>query len=583
VSISATNMVFAQTKWAIPVFLMTFNAIASTPNPPSLQGAYAVGCSNVEIDLSKIRAGESAAQYADGTPDGSRTRYINDIFAAPAKALTYNLSVPPRSQIDVFERYGGSQVPYAAIACYPTTAENTRANYTLPDGTVIPKMERGEDAPIIRANPNAADGKWPLIVLSHGLGGAPSEETYLQVIARFAAEGYVVYAPFHADARFARTKVEDFSDFIYVLNQYEEIAEMQAMRAIGLYQGLNNLLSRATYANAIDQDQIVAFGASLGGMAVMLVQGAKMTASWGGSERVIVRDPRYKAVVGYVPFAGYSFLAAFGDSNQGVKSVRVPYLGLGGTSDIVAPISRSSQMAEALSGSKYFVTIEGMPHGLREQDAPELFGWTFAFYKAQLSRNQADRDQFDQIVNFAGNADDRVKLRKKLGWGPRDELEVVEFQSKETGKYFMTGRANEVELLDSFPAIWQRTGQRFAMVRLDGNTDLGPQVCRFWANDGASLNTHFFSQNENDCAAVRAQPWARDEGYVMRTFGFLPQIAISPAPPPECPANTLKVIRMFNQTIVNHRYVIESLASRMTPSPQWVGEGAVFCAADYAN
>jgi predicted dienelactone hydrolase len=583
VNCSTTNRMLAGLQWGFASFLFVFNVNANTPNPPSLQGTYSVGCSNVELDLSKLRAGESAAQYADGTPDGSRVRYINDIFAAPSKALTYSLSVPPRSQIDVFERYGGSQVPYAAIACYPTTAENNRANYTLPDGTVIPKMERGEDAPIIRSNPNAVDGKWPLIVLSHGLGGAPSETTYLQVIARFAAEGYIVYAPFHADARFARTKVEDFSDFFYVLNQYEEIAEMQAMRAIGLKQGLDNLLARAGYQNAIDQDQIVAFGASLGGMATMLVQGAKMTASWGGRERVIVRDNRYKALVGYVPFAGYNFLAAFGDSNQGVKSVRVPYLGLGGTADIVAPISRSSQMASALSGSKYFVTIEGMPHGLRAQDAPELFGWTFAFFKAQLSRNQADRDQFAQIVNFAANADDRVVLRKKLGWGSRDELEVVEFQSKETGKYFMTGRSNEIALLDSFPAIWQRTGQRFAMVRLDGESALGPQVCRFWANDGASLNTHFFSQSENECAFVRAQPWASDEGYVMRTFKFLTPLLDIAGAAPNCPGDTLKVIRMFNQSLVNHRYVIESLASRMTPSPQWAVEGSVFCAADYAN
>ena len=36
---------------------------------------------------------------------------------------------------------------------------------------------------------------------------------------------------------------------------------------------------------------------------MMLVQGATMTASW-GAERVIVRDNRYKAVVGYVPFFG---------------------------------------------------------------------------------------------------------------------------------------------------------------------------------------------------------------------------------------------------------------------------------------
>ncbi|TAG78984.1 MAG: hypothetical protein EAZ24_01690 [Burkholderiales bacterium] len=565
---------------AIGSLALAFDLPAITLPPPSLAGAYPVGCTNVEVDLSKLRAGETVAQYADGTPDGSRTRYVNDILAAPSSALTFSLAVPPRSQIDVFERYGGRAVPYAAILCYPTTAENNRANYTLPDGTVIPKMERAGDAPLIRANTAATNSKWPLIVLSHGLGGAPSESTYLQVIARFAAEGYLVYAPFHADARFARTKVEDFSDFVYVLNQYEEIAEMQAMRAIGLKQGLDNLLVRTSYADSIDQDQIVAFGASLGGMATMLVQGAKMTASWGGSERVIVRDNRYKALVGYVPFAGYNFLAAFGDSNQGVKSVRVPYLALGGTADIVAPISRSSQMTEALSGSKYFVTIEGMPHGLRAEDAPELFGWTFAFFKAQLSRNQADRDQFAQIVNFAGNADDRVKLRKQLAWGSRDELEVVQFVSRGSGKFFMTGSAAEIALLDSLPALWQRTGHRFATFRTD--SALGSPMCRFWGNDGVRLNTHFYSIASAECDLVRAQPWARDEGWVMRAQPLSsPSAATAATSTASCPQDMVRVHRAFNQNTVNHLYITETLLARSVFTADWRFEGPMFCAASY--
>ena len=80
---------------------------------------------------------------------------------------------------------------------------------------------------------------------------------------------------------------------------------------------------------------------------MMLAQGATMTASW-GAERVIVRDNRHKAVVGYVPF-GYSFQPMFGDSNQ-ASNVRVPHLALAALADVVAPISRTSQMIEALGG-----------------------------------------------------------------------------------------------------------------------------------------------------------------------------------------------------------------------------------------
>ncbi len=548
--------------------------LAITLNPPPLVGTYPVGCSNVEQDFTRLKAGEIPADYWEGNP-GATGRYVTDLLAAPDRALTYKISVPAKSSIDVFARTGGQQLQYAAIVCYPTTAANTRADYLLPEGRV-PKMERGGDTPLIATNPTAADGKWPLIVMSHGLAGSPLGESYLLVLARFAAEGYIVFAPFHADARFSRTKINNLSDFFYVVTQYDEIAEMQALRPIGLKQGLDFLLSRPEYASAIDQDQIVGFGASLGGMAVMLAQGATMTTSYGGAERTIVRDNRYKALVGYVPFSGYSFQPVFGDSNQGVRGVRVPYLGIGGTADVVAPISRTSQMIAALSGSKYFVTIEGMPHGLRAEDAPELFGWTFAFFKAQLSRNQADRDAFGRIANFAGNADDRVQLAKTLAWGPRDEFEVVEYVLPKVGKFFMTGLANEIAALDTLTADFQRTGVRFAAFRPASN--VGTPLCRVYANDGARISTHFYSLSDAECAWIRAQPWANDEGIAMRAATVIGDPKLGTA----CSlGDTDKIVRLFNMNTINHRYLPQSVVARSVFTAEWSIEGPVFCAAEY--
>ena len=337
---------------------------------PSANGKYPVGCSNVEQDFSRLRAGAAPSDYWEGNPLSDGSHYVTELLVSPANALTFKVNVPKASEIDVFAKQGGNQLQYAAITCYPTTAANTRADYVLPSGVSVSKMQRGAEVPLIATNPEVTDGKWPLMVLSHGLAGSPLGDDYVQVMARLAAEGYVVFAPFHADARYSRIHIDDVNDAFYVLTKYSEIAEMESIRPLGLKQGLDYILSKPEYANTVDQDKIVGFGASLGGMAIMLVQGAKITASWGGAERVIVRDNRYKAVVGYVPYSGQSFLPAFGDSNGGVLSVRVPYLGIGGTADVVAPISRISQMVSALSGSKYFVTIEGMPHGFRVQDAP---------------------------------------------------------------------------------------------------------------------------------------------------------------------------------------------------------------------
>ena len=540
---------------------------------PSVNGKYPVACSNVEQDFTRVKAGAAPSDYWEGTPLSDGSHYVTELLVSPANALVYNVAVPKVSEIDVFEKQGGKQLPYAAIACYPTTAGNTRADYVLPSGVKVPKMQRGAEAPLIGTNPEVADGKWPLLMMSHGLAGSPLGDDYVQVAGRLAAEGYVVFAPFHADARYSRIQLDTVSDAIYVFSKYAEIAEMESIRPLGLKQGLDYFLTKPEYTNQIDQDRIVGFGASLGGMAMMLVQGAKITASWGGAERVIVRDNRYKAVVGYVPYSGQNFLPAFGDSNGGVRSVRVPYLGIGGTADAVAPISRSSQMIEALGGSKYFVTIEGMPHGFRVQDAPEVFGWTFAFLTAHLSRDQADRVAFNAITNIPGGSDDRLRIGKTLAWGSRDETEVVEFFAPDSKRYFMTGRAAEVALLDSTPTAWQRTGQRFATHRID--SPVGADVCRFWANDGASLNTHFYSTLPSDCALLRAQPWARDEGTAMRAQ------TLSPAA--TCPADTVKVVRLFNTTTINHRYLTESVLAKTTLTPNWQIDGAVYCAAKYGD
>jgi predicted dienelactone hydrolase len=549
---------------------------------PSAAGKYPVACSNVEQDFSRLKPGSAASDYWEGNPLSDGSHYVTELLVSPADALTYSVTVPKQSEIDVFEKQGGKQLQYAAIACYPTTAANTRADYALPSGIKVPKMQRGAEPPLIATNPEVSDGKWPLMVMSHGLAGSPLGDDYVQVASRLAAEGYVVFAPFHADARYSRIKLDNIGDYFYVLSKYSEIAEMQAIRPLGLKQGLDYILSKPDYASRVDADRVVGFGASLGGMAMMLVQGAKLTTSWGGAERVIVRDNRYKAVVGYVPFSGYSFQPAFGDSNGGVRSVRVPYLGIGGTADIVAPLSRTSQMIEALGGSKYLVTIEGMPHGFRVQDAPEVFGWTFAFLNAHLSRDQADRVTFNAINNVPGGSDDRVTIRKTLAWGSRDELEVVEYVSPTTSKFFMTGRPDEISTLDGLPQSWQRTGHRFATHRLDA--PVGADVCRFWANDGGALNSHFYSTLAADCALLKAQPWARDEGKVMRAQNLIQIFTLlPPTPPPICPDNTVKVIRLFNKTTVNHRYVTETLMARTTLTPNWQIDGAVFCAAKYED
>ncbi|MFN3629756.1 MAG: alpha/beta hydrolase family protein [Casimicrobiaceae bacterium] len=540
---------------------------AAIVTPPALQGPYPVGCSSVEQDFSRLVAGEAASDYWSGVPSGAAgDRYVTRLQVAGAERLNFTLQVPTRQQNDLWDKQAGKRINYAAILCYPTTGSNNRADYALPNGARVPRMERGSDAPLPAGNPASTDGRWPLIVLSHGLGGSPLGVEYLAVIERLAQEGYVVYAPFHGDARFSRTKVEDFGDIWFLLSSYGEVAEMQALRALSLKAGLDALLARVEYAAMIDPDQIVGFGASLGGMGMMLVQGAEITASWSGRSRPVVRDERYKAVVGYVPFSGYPFLAAFGEGNRGVRDVRTPYLGIGGSADLVAPIDRTRQMIDRLAGHRTFVVIDGMPHGLRKEDLPELFGWTFAFYRAMLSRDPAVIAAFYAMREVPGGSVDRVVTQRALAWGSRDEAEAVEYVS-DLGKFFFTARPDEIALLDALPTLWRRTGQRFVVFRADAQ--VGQPMCRIRAYDGGAINTHFHSTSASDCALLLTQPWARGEGDVLR--------AETPVGG-SCPGDMIEIHRFFHPRLINHRYLPKSAVTSTQPGSGWDAEGAVFCA-----
>ena len=50
-----------------------------------------------------------------------------------------------------------------------------------------------------------------------------------------------------------------------------------------------------------------------------------------------------------------------------------------------------------------------------------------------------------------------------------------------------------------------------------------------------------------------------------------------------CPADTTKVIRLFNQTTINHRYLTDSQLAKITLPTGWKVDGPVFCAAKYED
>ena len=166
--------------------------------PLPLPGPYPVACTNVAQDFTRMSSGENAQDYWEGNPrsDGSQ-RYVTDLLADPFTTLNVIRLVPDKG--DLYGSFAGHYVQYVIIVCYPTTADNPRACYQLPNGVVVPHMQQGADAPLF-ADPSA---HFPLLLFSHGLSGSPLDSEYLRAITILASNGYVVAATFHGDARFS--------------------------------------------------------------------------------------------------------------------------------------------------------------------------------------------------------------------------------------------------------------------------------------------------------------------------------------------------------------------------------------------
>jgi predicted dienelactone hydrolase len=535
------------------------------PLPP---GLYVVGCSNVEQDFSRLFAGETAQNYWEGVPDGSRQRYVTQLFVDPVDALTVNVNVPDDREL--FVNHATQQVPTALLVCYPTAASNPRPDYLLPTGNAVPHMQRGADAPIW----NDPSVQWPVLVFSHGLSGSPLSNDYIVALTVLASYGYVVVAPFHGDPRFADVKIASLSDALYAALHFPTYVEMQAIRPLSTAAALDFLLGHEQYRDHVDASKIAGFGASLGGESLLLQAGARLTTTIGLSSKQVVADPRLKAIVGYVPYFGQSFLPAFGRDQKGLDNLTTPFLGIGGFSDTTAPIDVIVQGVLRLHGSRELLGLEGVGHYFDLPSAPDIFTWSLLFFAAHVQDDRIALAQIARMVSVRGGGDDRLILDYSapaaLNLGERV---TVEFYNASLKHYFITAEPAEVAMLDAGIIVpgWVRTGFDFKSWTVESG--VGVPACRFFGTPGSGPNTHVFTINVAECSKLHGDPRWTFEG-----LAFDEQAPIAE----DCPVGRIPVTRLYNNGMggeANHRYLTSHSEIYATASAGWLVEGVVFCAA----
>jgi predicted dienelactone hydrolase len=552
---------------ALMIFAVAAGADSLAVVDPLPPGPYVVGCSNVEQDFSRVLPGETAKNYWEGVPDGSRQRYVTQLLVDPVDALTVNVNVPDDREL--FVNHATQQVPTALLVCYPTASNNPRPDYPLPESNAVPHMQRGAEAPIW-ADPGV---RWPVMVFSHGLVGSPLSNDYIVALTVLASYGYVVVAPFHGDPRFADVKIDNLSDALYAALHFPTYVEMQAIRPLSAAAALDFLLGHLQYRDHVDASRIVGFGASLGAETLLLQAGAQLTKTIGLSSKQVVADTRLKAIVGYVPYFGQSFLPAFGRDQKGLDNFTTPFLGIAGFADTTAPIDATIQGVLRLHGSRELLGLEGVGHFFDFPSAPDIFTWSVIFFAAHAQDDRTARAQIARMVSVRGGGDDRLIIDytapAALSAGERD---TIEFYATSLKHYFETAEPAEAAMLDAGIIVpgWVRTGFDFKSWTVESG--IGVPACRFFGTPGSGPNTHVFSINVAECNKLRA-----DSRWTFEGLAFDEQVPIAE----DCPIGRIPVTRLYNNGMggeANHRYLTSHSEIHATAAAGWLVEGVVFCA-----
>jgi predicted dienelactone hydrolase len=399
-----------------------------TAAAPIARGTLPVACTNVAQDAQKIASvsgGGNPSDFWEGRDNNGRLRYMSQILAEPeaASVIQYNAPVPDAG---TYPQFRGQTQNFVAIICYPTTDDNRRADYRLPDDSAsVPKMQRGSDKPLVRpgfvqCQPLCIDplpqpvpqslAARPLIIYSHGLGGSPIGKGYIDILTEFASYGYIVAGIFHGDARFSRIRIEDLGGLLALTRDFDKFVEMELLRPVAIKSMVDVLLAHPDFGPAINANQIGGFGASMGGQALANSMGARLTTSLSQSCGDAVVDPRIKAAVGYVPYMGQTFLPSFCNDHQGMDSLARPYLAIAGTTDTTAPIRVTQAAMNRAKPSRYLVELVDVPHEYVAAYRDDVFTWTMAFLDAYVKGERAALSKLYGMRSVTGGRADNVLL-----------------------------------------------------------------------------------------------------------------------------------------------------------------------------
>ncbi|WP_158857212.1 alpha/beta hydrolase family protein [Lunatibacter salilacus] len=342
----------------------------------------------------EVKGQESTFVYGDALPD------------APELALRGDLTVGVRTlefvnkdQLDINNIQGGTPLIYdrtmVVEVWYPAKSTEVDSLTIYDDVLGVPGNPNRPVVPFSfsgrasrDAEPDLADGPYPLLIVSHGYLGSRFLMTYLT--ENLASKGYVVVAIDHPESthrnpgKFSSTLYYRALDDLFVLNQ---------MAALGM-QGTDSFLS-----GLVNADITALIGYSMGGYGVLNAAGAGYSSQTmqmfgqltGGSKVIESRvsgnaayqtsmDERIKAIVALAPWG----MQRGAWDAEGLKGIRIPTFIVAGDQDDVSGYEDGVKaIYEGISNAeKYMLVYQNARHNVAPNPPPS------ASYAPDLDLNE---------------------------------------------------------------------------------------------------------------------------------------------------------------------------------------------------
>jgi dienelactone hydrolase len=250
----------------------------------------------------------------DSVPEVSSVSATTFSKAGPMGVGESTLRLPDGSNVEIWypaspDGYHGKQASYDVLDYVPASITSA-----------FPALKSEPYASGAIRDVRVADGRYPLVVFSHGFTGFNTQSSFLT--SHLASWGFVVASPEHGDRDLTGVLQQFLSGQPMTQIQSKDVSQLKATITLMEDESTN---TSSRFDGHIDMTRIGAVGHSAGGSAV---------------EKLAVVDPRVDTFIG---LAGASF-GAFGQSSGiGSKAPMVPGMLMYGTLDkVVEPDSMIS-------------------------------------------------------------------------------------------------------------------------------------------------------------------------------------------------------------------------------------------------